>query len=237
MVDRVNMVSAQPEKKNPAKPVPVEMGLKAEQSGELSIAGEQNAAVLTAAAGEANLNSQAARLADRRVQSAQRHALAAYIGRAQGNQHLYQVVQRMPLPAVQRQAPAPPATTTPAPSGTDADTKGLSPEDARRLIYARTTLSNVPPLDAGDQKTLESTIKDSTAYSILDKRNKKRIELKAATDEFEEAKRNLQDVSGVPPQEMVDKKDALGSQVKALGDEVDELDKTLQAVLKSLNTT
>ncbi len=36
---------------------------------------------------------------------------------------------------------------------------------------------------------------------------------------------------------MVDKKDALGVRVNSLGDEVSNLDKTLQAVLKSLNTT
>jgi hypothetical protein len=242
MTEQSQAVAAKPEKKNPAKTPPVEIGLGADQSGEASPLVELGALALTAAAGDAELKAQAARLADRRLHTAQRRALAAYIGRAQGNSHFYQVVQRMPAPALQRQAPAnaAPATTaaiTPAPAGTDASAQGLSPEDARRLIFARTTLNNVPPLAPGDQKTLESTIKDSTAYATLEQRNKKREELKKATDDFEEAKRDLQDVNGVPPKEMVDKKDALGTQVKALGDDVTDLDKTLQAILKSLNTT
>ncbi len=196
---------------------------------------ESGSSLIAAASGEVELRAQAIRLSDQRMQTAQRHDLAAQIGRFQGNHHLYQVMRRVAVPAVQRQAPtttAPPATTTP-----DANTQGLSPEDARRLIAARTTLSNVPPLEPGDQKTLEGTIKDSTAYALLQERNQKREELKTATDEFEEAKRNLQDVNGPPPQEMVDKKDALGVRVKSLGDQVSDLDKTLQAVLKSLNTT
>ncbi len=199
MAEQKQKLAAQPEKKSPAKTPPVEMGLNVEQTVDVSGMAELNGKIVTAAAGEAELNAQAARLADRRLQTAQRRALAAYIERAQGNNHLTQVVQRMPFPTIQRQPPAPATTAAPAPSGTDPSTQGLSPEDARRLVYARTTLSNVPPLEPGDQKTLESTIKDSTAYAILDERNKKRDELKIATDEFEEAKRNLQDVSGQPP--------------------------------------
>ncbi len=45
-----------------------------------------------AAAGDGTIQAQAARLDDRRLQGAQRRALAARIGRAQGNRHLQRVV-------------------------------------------------------------------------------------------------------------------------------------------------
>lgn len=244
MAENKQKLAAPPAKKSLAKTLPIETDTNPEITENLGGSAERSANSAAAAAGEDQYNNQAARLADRRFLTAQRRELAAWIEQAQGNTHLSRVVQRVPIAGLQRQPvtnAAPPATTTATATHSPADanpsTQGLSAEDARRLVFARTTLSSVPPLAPGDQKTLESTIKDSTAYAILDQRNKKREELKKATEEFEETKRDMQDVNGPPTQEMVDKKDAQATRVKSLGEEVSSLDKTLQAVLKSLNTT
>src|SRR5262249_40145151 len=77
-------------------------------------------------------------------------------------------------PAAAPPAPAAPvpvaAGTTPAAAPTQ-DTAGMSPEDARRLVYARTTLSQIPPLDARDKDTLQQATKDAVVFSFIEKRN------------------------------------------------------------------
>jgi hypothetical protein len=50
-----------------------------------------------AAAGDGTIEGQAARLRDSRLQTAQRQAMAAQIGRVQGNKHLQRVVASLKL--------------------------------------------------------------------------------------------------------------------------------------------
>ncbi len=89
------VTEAQAEKKDRRPTPPAQMGQLTEPAGLLGVAGH------------GSLESQAARLGDRRLPVAQRHALARQIGAVQGNLHLQRALQE-PIRKVAEAVPMPP---------------------------------------------------------------------------------------------------------------------------------
>ncbi len=104
MAETKQAKETQPEKKNgqKAEPQPVS-GLANEAAG---LGGPSAAPVI--AAGDGSAETQARRLGDRQVQTAQRQALANQVGRRQGNQHLQRVLVAMMVSGSAVPAPAAP---------------------------------------------------------------------------------------------------------------------------------
>ncbi|BAY06917.1 hypothetical protein NIES2098_00270 [Calothrix sp. NIES-2098] len=123
------------------------------------------------------------------------------------------------------------------PDAGTANNPGLSPEDARRLMYARTTLKETPPLDEGSKATLNTAMKDATAFTLIQERDKKGEELKQKTEQLEQLKRDIQDYSGRTPEVEAKEaqRDLLSNEINALTADFENQKKMVEAVLKSLN--
>ena len=148
-------------------------------------------------------------------------------------------VQREPASTT---APPPPAVSTPAgnppaPGGAPANSPGMSEEDARRLIYAQTTLKQIPPLEAHDKDTLQQATKDATVFTFIEQRDEKRKELDQETKAYQELNANIQDTSGPPTAAQSNQQDDLKHRVDRLTEEVNNLDNLIKPILESLHVT
>jgi len=127
------------------------------------------------------------------------------------------------------------APSTDEPQGSAAPQ--MSKEDARRILYARTTLSKVKPLDSAATSTLENALKHSTAYAIIKERDDAAKRLAAKTEELDEARYNQQDQAGPPSDESVAQTTSLSTEVKALTDDVNRLQTLVRGILLGLNVS
>lgn len=115
MAKQSQEVKNQTDKKDPPKAAPAAILETVKGVADLA----QQPGGLLNARGEGTIRSQAARLSEARLQTAQRQAMAAQIGRQQGNRHLRRVVARMVSGQniVQRQTAVGPATLATTPVG------------------------------------------------------------------------------------------------------------------------
>jgi hypothetical protein len=116
-------------------------------------------------------------------------------------------------------------------------TTRLPPEVARQLLYATTTLRQVPSLSEAERATLERAVPGSQIVLFIQERDEKRTRLTEKTEEMERYQRDLASPPehGAPPnQDMVD---SLASAIDALRSDVERLDQSIQAALPALNVT
>lgn len=106
----------------------------------------------------------------------------------------------------------------------DVRSPALSPEDTRRLIVARTTLSKVKPMSQGDKETLAKAIPGAAAVKAIKERDQKRDLLKQTNDKLV----ILKPEHGLPD-------NTLAAQLQALSDQIDALTKEIQVLNDSIN--
>jgi hypothetical protein len=130
-----------------------------------------------------------------------------------------------------------PANVTTSSSTSSVATAGLSPEAARQLLYARTTLQHVEPLAQGDRTTLERAVPGAQILAFIQERDEKRARLNQKTEELQRYQRDIANPPehGVPPnQEMVT---SLTNEIDTLRTDVERLNQLIQAALPTLNVS